>query len=172
MIKVLSPFPFDLPVALLIVQHLNPSTKSMVAEILQKRCELKIKMADDGEIIQPSIAYIAPPDKHMLLITGKIALTTSALVNFSRPSIDVLFGSIAEGMDGKAIGVILTGSSNDGTAGIKAIKKSGGTTIAQDPKTAENGIMPASAIATGMVDYVLPLSDIAPAITRLVTSGE
>jgi chemotaxis response regulator CheB len=74
-------------------------------------------------------------------------------------------------MDGKAIGVILTGSGTDGTTGIKAIKEKGGTTIAQDPDTAEHNSMPASAIATGMVDFILPLADIASAITTLITKG-
>ena len=126
-------------------------------------------MAEHGDIVAPSVAYIAPPDRHMMLVAGKIALMSTEPVHHSRPSIDVLFDSVAASQDGKAIGVILTGSSIDGTAGIKAIKQAGGTTIAQDPNTAEHSIMPASAIATGMADYVLPLSEIAPAITRLVT---
>ena len=125
LITVLSSLPFDLPTALLIVQHLEPDHKSMVTQILQKRCVIKIKTAEEGEIIEPSVAYLAPPDKHLLFITGKIALTSSPLVNYSRPSIDVLFKSVAEGMDGRAIGVILTGSNMDGTEGTKAIKQSG-----------------------------------------------
>ena len=93
-------------------------------------------------------------------------------MHFSRPSIDLLFESVAASMDGKAIGVILTGSGSDGAMGIKAIKEKGGTTIAQDPATAEYGSMPQSAIDTGMVDFVLPLADIAPAIITLITKGD
>ena len=167
--EVLSSLPADLPVAILIVQHLDPGHASLIAGILQRRCRLKVTMAEHGDIVAPSVAYIAPPDRHMMLVAGKIALMSTEPVHHSRPSIDVLFDSVAASQDGKAIGVILTGSSIDGTAGIKAIKQAGGTTIAQDPNTAEHSIMPASAIATGMADYVLPLSEIAPAITRLVT---
>lgn len=103
---------------------------------------------------------------------GKTYLTSTAFVHFSHPSIDLLFESVAGSMDGKAIGVILTGSGSDGAMGIKAIKEKGGTTIAQDPNTSEYKSMPLSAIATDMVDFVLPMADIAPAISTLITKGD
>lgn len=168
LIKVLAPLPSDLPAAILVVQHLDPGYPSHMAEILRNRCQLKAKDAEDGEEVEPSVIYLAPPDRHLLLLSGKIALVSTAPVHFSRPSIDVLFKSVASSADGRAVGVILTGSNIDGTAGIKALKKSGGTTIAQDPRGAESSVMPASAVETGMVDYVLPLSEIPGAIVRLV----
>jgi two-component system chemotaxis response regulator CheB len=172
LMEVLSRFPADLPASVLIVQHLDPRHRSLLVELLQRRCQIRIKGAVNDEAIEKSVVYIAPPDRHLLLTDGKTYLTSTAFVHFSRPSIDLLFESVAASMDSKAIGVIMTGSGSDGAMGIKAIKEKGGTTIAQDPQTAEYGSMPGSAIATGMVDFVLPLEDIAPAIITLITKGD
>ena len=172
LMEVLSRLPADLPASILIVQHLDPRHKSLLVELLQRRCQIRIKEAVNDEPIEKSVVYIAPPDRHLLLTDGKTYLTSTAFVHFSRPSIDLLFESVAASMDGKSIGVILTGSGSDGAMGIKAIKEQGGTTIAQDPDTAEHNSMPRSAIATGMVDFVLPLAEIAPAIITLITKGD
>jgi two-component system chemotaxis response regulator CheB len=172
LMEVLSRLPADLPVSILIVQHLDPRHRSLLVELLQRRCQIRIKEAANDEAIEKSVVYIAPPDRHLLLTDGKTYLTSTAFVHFSRPSIDLLFESVAASMDGKTIGVILTGSGMDGAMGIKAIKEQGGTTIAQDPETAEHNSMPRSSVATGMVDFVLPLAEIAPAIITLITKGD
>jgi two-component system chemotaxis response regulator CheB len=172
LMEVLSHLPADLPASILVVQHLDPRHKSLLVELLQRRCQIRIKDAVNDETIEKSVVYIAPPDRHLLLSDGKTYLTSTAFVHFSRPSIDLMFESVAASIDGKAIGVILTGSGTDGAMGIKAIKEQDGTTIAQDPGTAEYGSMPQSAIGTGMVDFVLPLADIAPAIITLITKGD
>jgi two-component system chemotaxis response regulator CheB len=172
LMEVLSRLPADLPATVLIVQHLDPRHRSLLVELLQRRSQIKIKEAINDEPIEKSVVYIAPPDRHLLLADGKTYLTATAFVHFSRPSIDLLFESVAASMDRRAIGVILTGSGSDGAMGIKAIKEKGGTTIAQDPETAEYSSMPRSAIATGMVDFVLPLADIADAIITLITKGD
>ncbi len=169
--EVLSGLPAELPVPILIVQHLDPRHKSLMAEILQRHCKMKVKEAVHDETIQKSIIYIAPPNKHMLVSDGKIALTSSAFVHFTRPSIDLLFESVAADFGDRAIGVILTGTGRDGSMGIKAIKERGGTTIAQDEATSEHFGMPQAAISTGAIDFILPLQDIPPAITALI-SGE
>lgn len=169
---VLSQLPSDIPVSILVVQHLDPKHRSLMVELLQKHCRLKIKTAEDGEPMEQSVAYIAPPNRHLLLADGKLSLSSSAFVHFSRPSIDLLFESVAASLEDKVIGVLLTGAGTDGAMGIKAIKEKGGTTIAQDPNTAEHSSMPATAIATGMVDFVLPLPEIAPAIITLITKGD
>ncbi len=166
---VLSQLPKDLPVSILVVQHLDPQHKSLMVELLRKKCALKIKRAEDGEPLERSVAYIAPPNRHLLVAEGKISLSSSAFVHFSRPSIDLMFESVAANNEAKTIGVILTGAGMDGAMGIKAIKEKGGTTIAQDPATAEHGSMPAAAIDTGMVDFVLPLPEISSAIITLIT---
>jgi two-component system chemotaxis response regulator CheB len=172
LMEVLSRLPADLPVSVLIVQHLDPRHKSLLVELLQRRSQIRIKEAINDEPVVKSVVYIAPPDRHLLLADGKTYLTSTAFVHFSRPSIDLLFESVAASMGGKAIGVILTGSGSDGAMGIKAIKEEGGTTIAQDPESAEHNSMPMSAVATGMVDFVLPLAEIASAIITLITKGD
>ncbi len=169
--EVLSGLPAELPVPVLIVQHLDPRHKSLMAEILQRHCKMRVKEAVHDEKIQKSIVYVAPPNKHMLVSDGKIALTSSAFVHFTRPSIDLLFESVAADFGARAIGVILTGTGKDGSMGIKAIKERGGTTIAQDEATSEHFGMPQAAISTGAIDFILPLQDISPAITALI-SGE
>jgi two-component system chemotaxis response regulator CheB len=170
--EVLAHLPEDLPVTILVVQHLDPKHKSLMVELLQRHSSLKIKAAEDGEPAEPSVVYIAPPNRHLLLADGKISLSSSAFVHFSRPSIDLMFESVAASREDKVIGVILTGSGSDGAMGIKAIKEKGGTTIAQDPDTAEHGAMPAAAIATGMVDFVMPLNEIASAIITLINQRD
>ncbi|MGA9139003.1 MAG: chemotaxis protein CheB [Methanocella sp.] len=172
LMEVLSRIPADLPASVLIVQHLDPRHKSLLVELLQRHCEIRIKEAVNDEAIEKSVVYVAPPDRHLLLTDGKMSLTSTAFVHFSRPSVDLLLESVAASVDGKSIGVILTGSGFDGAMGIKAIKEQGGTTIAQDPDTAEHSSMPQAAIATGMVDYVLPLADIAYTIITLITKGD
>ena len=169
---ILSGLPSDLPVPVLIVQHLDPRHKSLMAEIMQRSSKMKVKEAEDGELIKPSTVYIAPPNKHMLVADGNISLTSTAFVHFSRPSIDLLFESVAATFGDEAIGIIISGTGRDGAMGIKAIKEQGGTTLAQNQATSEHFGMPDAAIATGMVDFVLPVYDIAKAITELVTSKE
>jgi len=97
-----------------------------------------------------------------------LSLTSSELVHFSRPSVDLLFESVAAAYRDRAIGVILTGSGLDGATGIRAIKERGGTTMVQDPSEASHPSMPSHAYATGCVDFKLPLDDIGPALARLV----
>jgi Chemotaxis response regulator containing a CheY-like receiver domain and a methylesterase domain len=108
----------------------------------------------------------------MLVADGHISLTSTAFVHFTRPSIDLLFESVAATYGDESIGVILSGTGRDGAMGIKAIKEKGGTTIAQDQATSEHFGMPDAAISTGMVDFILPVYDIARAIVELVTSKE
>lgn len=164
---ILSALPVDFPAPILIVQHLDPSHKSLIVEIMQRHSRLRVTEAIDGETMNPSTVYIAPPNKHMLVNDGKIQLTSTAFFHFSRPSIDLLFESVAATFGERAIGIILTGSGHDGTMGIKAIKENGGTTIAQDEARSEYRDMPQSAISTGMVDFVLAIQEIAPAIIAL-----
>jgi len=170
--RILTGLPADLPVPILIVQHLDPRHRSLMAEIMQRSSKMKVKEAVEGEEILPSIVYIAPPNRHMLVADGRISLTSTAFVHFSRPSVDLLFESVAATYGDKAIGIVLSGTGRDGAMGIKAIKEKGGTTIAQDQATSEHYGMPDSAIATGMVDFVLPVYDIAKAIIELAANRE
>ena len=169
-ISILGDLPENFPAAIVIVQHLDPEQKSSMAEILQWNCKLKVKDAENGEDIKQGVVYVATPDRHMLVNRRKIALTTTERVHFLRPSIDVLFNSVAADFGSKAIGIILTGTGKDGSVGLKAIKARGGVTIAQDKKTSESFGMPEAAISAGAVDFVLPVQDIGPAIIKLITT--
>jgi len=165
--EVLSKLPADFQVPVVIVQHLDPRHKSLMAEILQRHCAMRVKEAENGEKLEPGV-YIAPPNKHMLISDGKVVLTSTEFVHYSRPSIDLMFESIAAGYGDQAVGVILSGTGVDGAQGIKAIKERGGTTIAQNEETSEHFGMPQAAIATGAVDFVLSLQEVAPAIISLL----
>ena len=167
--QVLTPLPEDFPVPLVIVQHLDRRHSSLMAQILSRRTKLGVVEAENGAPVKPGRVYVAPPDRHLLVNgDGTISLTQTELVHFVRPSADLLFESVAAAFGDRAIGVVLTGMGRDGSMGISAIKKMGGTVIAQDQRTSEFFGMPAAAIETGNVDFVLPLEDISSALISLV----
>ena len=139
-----------------------------MAEILQWKCNLKVKDAENGEELKPGVVYLAPANRHMIINTRRISLTTTTPVHFSRPSIDCLFHSVAKYFGNRAIGIILTGTGKDGSDGLKSIKSQGGITIAQDKITSESFGMPGAAISAGAVDFILPIQDIGPAIIKLM----
>jgi two-component system chemotaxis response regulator CheB len=144
-----------------------------MADILSRRTSLRVKQAEEGEQLSPATVYIAPPNRHLLVNPdGTLSLTQSKLVHFLRPSADLLFESVAASYGGRAIAVVLTGTGSDGAMGVQAIKKMGGTVIAQDEATAEFFGMPSAAIRSGSVDFVLPLDEIATALVTLVMKGE
>lgn len=163
----------DFPAAVVVVQHLDPRHKSLLAEILGRSCRLNIVEAKAGDRLMPGSAHIAPPNRHLLLNTdGTLTLSESELVHFVRPSADLMFESMAGSYHERAIAVVLTGTGADGSMGVNAVKKVGGTVIAQDEASSEFFGMPGAAIATTTVDFVLPLNDIAPALITLVAGGE
>lgn len=153
--------------AILIVQHLDPRHKSQIPHLLARRTSLRVKEAEDGEPIARGTIYVGPADEHLLVSEGKIQLAHSRLVRFSRPSVDVMFASVAATYGSRAIGVILSGSNRDGADGIAAIKRAGGTTVAQSPETAEYRIMPQAAIDTGCVDHIVPLDKMGRVLSQL-----
>jgi len=143
---------------ILVVQHMQKGMTKLFAEGLNQECKIKVKEAEDGDVIQENLALVAPGGFHMVVTkSGKINLTTSPLVNYVRPSADVMMKSAAKTYASKNIGVILTGMGTDGAKGIEAIKKNGGVTIAQDKKTCVVFGMPDAAIKTGCVDFVTSL---------------
>ena len=166
---VLGALPADFPVPILIVQHLDPRHKSVMADILARHTPLRVKEAAHGESIRAGVVYIAPPDRHLLVDgDGTLSLTQTELVHFVRPSADLLFESVAAGYKDRAIAAVLTGTGSDGSMGVQAVKKMGGTVIAQDEKTSQFFGMPGSAIQTGCVDFVLPLDEIPFVITSFL----
>ena len=171
--RVLAGLPGSFPAALVVVQHLDPRHRSLMAEILGKRTALGVRQAREGDQLQGGVAFIAPPDRHLLVNPGgTLSLSQTELVHFVRPSADLLFESTAASYRERAIAVVLSGTGTDGAMGVKAIKKMGGTVIAQDQNTAEFFGMPEAAQKTGAVDFVLPLEDIAPALEKLVRAED
>lgn len=171
--QVLSALPSDFPTAIVVVQHLSPRHPSLLAEILNRRTSLEVKQAEEGCCLSPGMVFIAPPDYHLLVNgDGCLSLSQTEKVHFVRPAAEVLFQSVAEHYQQRAIAVVLTGGDGDGSRGVQAIKKMGGKVIAQDKATSKVWGMPAAAIATGCVDWVLPLDKIGQAITQLVVYGQ
>ncbi|MFN6477236.1 chemotaxis protein CheB [Nostoc sp. DedQUE07] len=168
-IQVLSILKAEFPAAIAIVQHLAPEHPSFMAEILSRRTDITVKQAQEGDSLTPGTAYIAPPDRHLLVNgDGTLSLSQSELVHFLRPSADLLFESVAATYKDRAIALVLSGTGSDGTIGIEAIKKMGGTVIVQDVKTAEFAGMPSAAINTGNVDFILPLDEISTTLVSLI----
>jgi two-component system, chemotaxis family, protein-glutamate methylesterase/glutaminase len=170
--QLLEGLPPDFPASVVVVQHLDPRHRSLMADILRRRTRLAVKQAGAGYQLAPGTVFIAPPDRHLLVnADGTLSLTQSELVHFVRPSADLLFESVAASYKDRAIAVVLTGTGSDGSMGVGAIKKMGGTVIAQDPESAEFSGMPAAAINSGHVDFVLPLAEIASALVALVVKA-
>ncbi len=159
----------ELPVPVLLVQHLDPRHRTVLAEVLARRTALQVKLAEAGERVRPGTVYIAPPDRHLLVDSGGVlSLSSTELVHFVRPSADLLFESVAGAYGAEAIACVLTGTGRDGAMGVDAVKSRGGTVIVQNPETADFPGMPQSAVDTGAVDFVLPLEEIAAVVRGLV----
>jgi two-component system chemotaxis response regulator CheB len=158
---ILKELPVDFPLPVIVVQHRSKEERMLLEEVLQLKCSIKIKQADEKEKFMSGTVYFAPADYHLLIEGDRsFSLSSDAPVNFSRPSIDVTFETASEAFGNKFIGIILTGSSKDGAAGIEAIKKRGGVTIAQNPVGAQFPFMPQAAINTGSVQYIFELEEV------------
>lgn len=169
---VLSGLSADFPAAIVIVQHLDPRHRSVMAELLQRRSQLQVRQATASDVLAPGTVLIAPPDRHMLVNRdGTISLTQTELVHFVRPSGDLLFESVAASFLDRAIAVVLSGTGQDGSQGTRAIKKVGGTVIVQDEASAQFSGMPNAAIRAATPDFILSVEEIAPTLEKLVTQS-
>jgi two-component system, chemotaxis family, protein-glutamate methylesterase/glutaminase len=167
--SILSNLPPGFGATVVVVQHLDPRHRSLMPQIVGRRSNLPVYEATDAVAIEPGNVYLAPPDRHLLVNRdGTISLTQSELVNFVRPSADLLFESVAAAYGERAIAVVLTGTGHDGSMGVTAVKQRGGTVIAQDESSSEFFGMPSAAIRTGTVDFVLALDEIPNALQTLV----
>lgn len=156
-----------------VVIHMSPSGPNLIPSLMAENCEFRVKEAEPGEPIEPDTIYVAPPDYHLSVEPNNIiTLSTEEPVNFSRPSIDVLFDSAAYAYGEKVLGILLTGSNNDGARGLKKIKDQGGTTIVQKPSDAEWNTMPASAMEIMTPDHILTANEIIKFITDLSLEGK
>jgi len=166
---VVESLPARFPAAVVVVQHLDPHHESVLARLLARHARGAVRQATHHEPLAPGTVSLAPPDQHLRVRAGRLELSHSAHIHFARPWVDLLFESVAAAYGARAIGVILTGSGVDGAQRIRAIKGSGGVTIAQDPSTAAHPGMPHAACATGCVDFTLPLERIGPILVELVS---
>jgi len=175
-----STLPIDFKIPIITVQHVGARSNNEWIKLLNDTSNISIKEADEKEKIELGTIYIAPSNYHLLIEKDKtFSLTIDEQVNFARPAIDVLFESAAEAYKKKLIGIVLTGSNNDGANGIKRIKECGGLAIIQDPETAESPTMPASAIAACLSgnqalepDYILSLEKIVPLLIKLTQTAK
>lgn len=166
---ILEPLSSNFPLPIIVVQHLHPNSNGYLVQILGTHCALLVKQAEEKESIKAGVVYLAPPNYHLLIEEDRtFSLSLEERVNFSRPSVDVLFESAVYAYRHQLIGVVLTGANNDGSKGLKKIKQVGGYAIVQDPNTAEAEAMPRSALAATAVDKVLPLEKIGPHLMYLV----
>jgi two-component system chemotaxis response regulator CheB len=165
---VLPALPAKLPLPVFVVQHLIREKPSLLVELFEITCRLAVCEAVDKTPVEPGTVYFAPPDYHLLIDTGpRIALSVDPPVHYSRPSIDVLFESAIEQYGSGLLAILLTGANEDGAAGIRAVHHAGGTTIVQDPASAQVPAMPAAALEGGDPDFVLDLAAIATVMASL-----
>lgn len=155
-------------IPIIIVQHIRDDVECFLADYLDKISQAKVKEAESNEVIERGFVYIAPPGYHLLIEMNKtLSLSVHERVNFSRPSIDVLFESAAYAYQHKLIGIILSGANSDGAAGLKTIKELNGLTIVENPLTAESPYMPEAAISATECDHVFDQDHIVKFILSL-----
>ena len=167
-----SGLPESFPVPVLVVQHRGYDAKRRLCSLIQGSAHLTVTVAQDKADIHRGHIYIAPPDYHQLIEDGYCSLSIDEPVCNARPSIDVLFESAAEIYGSRTIGVVLTGANEDGAHGAAMIENSGGLVVAQDPRSAENRIMPEAAIRASETDHVMFLNEIAPFLCRCTEENQ
>ena len=159
----------DPDMAFVLVQHLAPDHKSILTELIRRYTRMQVFEVEDGIKVQPNCAYIIPPNRDMAFLDGTLQLMEPAAPRGWRLPIDFFFRSLAQDQHERAICVVLSGTGSDGTHGVRDIKGEGGMVMVQTPESTEFDGMPRSAIATGLVDYVLPPSEMPSRIIDYVS---
>lgn len=170
LMTIVGALPPDFPAAVFVVVHVGPNARSALPQILSRCGPLKATHAVEGEPIKHGTITIAPPDHHLMLGEGHVHVVHGPKENGFRPAVDPLFRSAAEAYGPRVVGVILTGSLDDGTAGLLAIKRKGGVAVVEDPEHALFADMPRSALRYVKVDYVRPLEAIAPLLMEIAAT--
>jgi two-component system chemotaxis response regulator CheB len=170
---ILATLPGNLGVPILIVQHMPPIFTGLLANSLSAASAIKVREATNNDEVLPNVAYLAPGGKQMRLVSAltsgmRLQITDDPPENSCRPSVDYFFRSVAQNFSGRTLAVILTGMGEDGTQGLKLLKRRSCTAIAQDEASCVVFGMPKAAIDAGLVDTELPLNSIADRITKLV----
>jgi two-component system chemotaxis response regulator CheB len=164
--------PPTLRASVLVVLHMSRDPRSRLLEIFRPHCALPLQEAQDQDTIEPGTVYFSPPDYHLLVDQGpRAALSVDAPVNFSRPSIDVLFESAADLYGDRLVGILLSGANEDGARGMQAIHAAGGLVIVQDPASAAVSTMPRAALARVVAHHVLAPAGMGMLITDLHRQG-
>ena len=159
--QLLAALPADLPMPVLVVLHLPRDRPSRIADLLDLRCPLPVREAEDKQPLRAGTVTFAPPDYHLLVEDrDTLALSVDAPVLFSRPAIDPLFESAADVFGSGVLAILLTGASADGSEGVAAVRHAGGQAWIQSPDDAYSSLMPASALAYAGADAVLPLTSL------------
>lgn len=159
--------PADLPAAVFVVLHFPATSTSVLPRILNRAGPLRAEHARDGEVIEPGRIYIAPPDQHLSVRDGTVRLGRGPRENNHRPAVDPLFRSAARFYGPRVVGVVLSGTLDDGTVGLAAIKQRGGVAVVQHPEEALYSGMPRSALENVAVDHTLGVAEIGSLLTRL-----
>jgi two-component system, chemotaxis family, protein-glutamate methylesterase/glutaminase len=169
--KLLGELPAEFRIPVVLVQHRGKDSERLLVQLLQDATALEVCEIEDKDPLTPGRVHVAPANYHVLIESGYASLTIEEPVRFSRPSIDVMFTSVADTYQSAAIGVVLTGANEDGALGLAHIVKRGGRALVQDPKTAEIPIMPQAAIRNVPTAEVLPLDALAPRLIELSLQG-
>jgi len=166
--QILPELPVNFPVPIIVVQHRHPLSDDSLEKAMDDMCKIGVRQINDKTALKPGIAYFAPPNYHVMIEEDMtFSLTLDPPVNYSRPSIDVLFESASEIFGDHLVGIILTGANKDGSYGLSMIRQRGGIAIVQDPETASVNAMPLAAIAATKVNYILKLDVIAEMLVNI-----
>ena len=168
--ELLGQIPEGRGLAFVIIQHLDPTQKGMMPELLQRMTHLKVMQAQDRIPVRPDNIYVIPPNKDMSVLHGVLHLFEPTAIRGLRLPIDFFFRSLAEDQKERSVGIILSGMGTDGTLGIKAIKEQEGMVMVQDPASAKFDSMPRSAIATGFADYIAPAKELSGKLIDLINT--
>jgi two-component system, chemotaxis family, protein-glutamate methylesterase/glutaminase len=163
--------PADLPATIFVAQHISPSAKSLLPQLIARSGPLPALTPVDGQAFERGHIYVAGPDHHLLVRPGQMLVRRGPYENRTRPAINPLFRSAALAYGSRVVGIILTGLLDDGTDGLIAIKAAGGTSIVQDPDDAEWPSMPRNAVRRDHVDLVVTLDDLAAHLTAIVSQA-
>ncbi len=160
--------PADFPARMLVVVHVPPSGVNALASVLARSTPLKVRAAANRDRLEPGVVLVARPDHHLVVVDDSVLLTRGPRENGHRPAVDVLFRSAARALGSRVIAVVLSGSLDDGSAGLRAVRALGGLGLVQDPQDAQHPGMPSNAIRAADPEYVVPVAAMPAVLTSLI----